>query len=138
MKPNMTSMIDVVFLLIVFFLLVMDLSQRDLERLELPLSRYADVERTRERPVMVNVDHDGRTTIRGEELRGANLDRALALEARGMRQAWDAERGAALPDDPLRIRADANAPMEAVEDVMRSSVEQSIWKLDLGARRGNE
>ena len=40
-EMDMTPMIDVVFLLIIFFVLVIDLSQRELEDLILPKATYA-------------------------------------------------------------------------------------------------
>ena len=39
MEMNMTPMIDVVFLLIIFFMIITDLTQQDLEELKLPVAR---------------------------------------------------------------------------------------------------
>ena len=41
MEMNMTPMIDVVFLLIIFFMIITDLTQQDLEELKLPEARSA-------------------------------------------------------------------------------------------------
>ncbi|MEO0662385.1 MAG: biopolymer transporter ExbD, partial [Planctomycetota bacterium] len=41
MDMDMTPMIDVVFLLIIFFMVITDLTQRDLEDLHLPLAEQA-------------------------------------------------------------------------------------------------
>ena len=38
MEMNMTPMIDVVFLLIIFFMIITDLTQQDLEELKLPVA----------------------------------------------------------------------------------------------------
>ena len=61
LKMDMTPMIDVVFLLIIFFVLVIDLSQQELEDLILPMAKYAvpDDQPPENRPVM-NITQDGR------------------------------------------------------------------------------
>ncbi|HED65639.1 MAG TPA: biopolymer transporter ExbD, partial [Planctomycetes bacterium] len=41
MEMNMTPMIDVVFLLIIFFMIITDLTQADLEQLQLPEAKSA-------------------------------------------------------------------------------------------------
>ena len=41
MEMNMTSMIDVVFLLIIFFMIITDLTQQDLEEMKLPKAMAA-------------------------------------------------------------------------------------------------
>ena len=41
MEMNMTPMIDVVFLLIIFFMVITDLTQQDLEELQLPTAENA-------------------------------------------------------------------------------------------------
>ena len=41
MDMDMTPMIDVVFLLIIFFMIITDLTQQDLEDLELPMAMHA-------------------------------------------------------------------------------------------------
>ena len=38
MEMNMTPMIDVVFLLIIFFMIITDMTQQDLEELTLPMA----------------------------------------------------------------------------------------------------
>ena len=62
---DMTPMIDCVFLLMIFFVLVIDLSQQDLEDLILPEAKRAvpDENPPEIRPI-VNISQDGRMIYR--------------------------------------------------------------------------
>jgi biopolymer transport protein ExbD len=66
LKMDMTPMIDCVFLLMIFFVLVIDLSQQDLEDLILPKAEYAvpDDKPADVRPI-VNLMQDGRVVHKG-------------------------------------------------------------------------
>ncbi len=66
LKMDMTPMIDCVFLLMIFFVLVIDLSQQDLEDLILPKATYAlpDDKPPEVRPI-VNIMQDGRVLHKG-------------------------------------------------------------------------
>ncbi|MEM7204255.1 MAG: biopolymer transporter ExbD [Planctomycetota bacterium] len=63
---DMTPMIDCVFLLMIFFVLVIDLSQNELEDLILPAAEYAvaDEDPPETRPV-INIMQDGRMIFKG-------------------------------------------------------------------------
>ena len=58
LELNMTSMIDIVFLLVVFFMIVIDMSQKELEVLTLPFSANAveDKGKEDEKRVIVNIE----------------------------------------------------------------------------------
>ena len=64
---DMTPMIDCVFLLMIFFVLVIDLSQQDLEDLILPKAEYItpDDDPPDVRPI-INVVQDGRVIYKGK------------------------------------------------------------------------
>lgn len=68
MPLNMTPMIDVVFLLIIFFMVITDLTQQDLEELELPVAQHATEDKPDPdewRPIL-NIPHDGRMVVKRE------------------------------------------------------------------------
>ncbi len=74
---NLTSLIDVVFLLLIFFMVTstfIDI-QRKLD-LELPEAKAADLEKKERKPIQIEMDRQGRITLDGEFV---NMQ---ALEAR--------------------------------------------------------
>jgi biopolymer transport protein ExbD len=146
---NMTPMIDVVFQLIVFFLVANDLSRKEIVDLDLP----AAVNVTDDRPVaddrmIVNVrrPHGAGSSspivsVRGRELNLAQLTRELQIRADLRRP-----KGPGTPSE-LRtlIRADRDAPWSHVQHVMQACATPhvSVYRLqfaatlpDAAARRG--
>ena len=117
---NMTPMIDVVFLLIIFFLVSSHLAKQEAQ-LELPLPEAA----TGEQPVMdgaprltVNVLGDGTLTLAGRRVGVEDLSKRLAEQLD--REGKDLE---------VRIRSDRNAPYSAVEPIMLACVRAGIWNV---------
>ena len=98
----MTPMIDIVFQLIVFFMLVSDMSVKQTEPVTLPTASAAIL--SRERETVINVLPDGRVKIGGR----THGDGAL--------EAFFEQRAQA--DRPLLIRADRSAPFESIQKVM--------------------
>jgi len=144
MEMNMTPMIDVVFLLIIFFMIITDLTQQDLEDLQLPVATAADQDKPdpkKKRPIF-NIKSTGeivvtRVPIYSPETHDnlpepfIEVKKTLAKIARDMPKA--VEDG--LPDDPLMIRGDASVPFKYVQQVMQICGEKGIgiWKTQLGA-----
>ena len=67
---NMTSMIDVVFLLIIFLMVITDLTQQDLEDLQLPTATNAQPDKPDPdefRPV-VNIKQDGSIWVKRQQI----------------------------------------------------------------------
>ena len=117
---NMTPMIDVVFLLIIFFLVSSHLAKQEAQ-LELPLPEAA----TGEQPVVdggprltVNVLGDGTLTLAGRRVGLEDLSERLAEQLD--REGKDLE---------VRIRSDRNAPYSAVEPIMLACVRAGIWNV---------
>ena len=115
---NMTPMIDVVFQLIIFFLLSSHLARQE-TRLPLPLPSAAsgqaehDIERPR---VTVNVLADGTLLVANRPTAADELT-ALLRE----RHAAHGERL------QVRIRADRGVPYPLAEPVMLACVQAGIW-----------
>jgi len=147
MEMNMTSMIDVVFLLIIFFMIITDLTQKDLEDLELPMVVHAVEDKpdpSEVRPI-VNILYDGsiivtRTTYYSPETHDSLPDpyheviRWLGLTADNMEKDGD------LPDGHLLIRADMSTPFKHIQKVMEFCGKEGvrIWKIQLAASVPNE
>jgi biopolymer transport protein ExbD len=142
-KPDMTPMIDCVFQLIIFFVLVIDLTQKDLESLKLPKAKFAvpDDAPPDIRPVL-NITQDGTMIYQGhpyytpqdpENFEG--VTKLLSLFANDMMTKAPLSPGSSmmLPDDPLLIRADIWTDFHFVAKLMEQCGKQGIqiWKLEL-------
>ncbi|MDZ7616670.1 MAG: biopolymer transporter ExbD [Patescibacteria group bacterium] len=121
---NMTPMIDVVFLLIIFFLVSSHLARQEVEmELNLPDARTgqdADPAETGRR-IVVNVLPEGAMVVGG---------RSLDTEALGEMIAYENRRGRA-PGEPLevRIRSDRQVPYRTVEPIMRACARAGVWRV---------
>lgn len=107
---DMTPMIDIVFLLLIFFLWTMQLVQDARTELDLPLEDGEQIAQTDQAGLIVNLLADG-TLIEGDEPITLERLKVLALATSGA----STSRGG--PPKPL-IRADRNAPAERLNQVM--------------------
>jgi len=145
MEMNMTPMIDVVFLLIIFFMIITDLTQQDLEELKMPAARSAqeDVPDPKIVRPIINIPQSGkmihkRNSLYDPEVDGDSmigLERFLADQANRMKAGEDG-----LPDNPLMIRADRGTEFKYIQRVMEICGKEGIriWKLELGAAQVEE
>lgn len=147
-KLDMTPMIDCVFLLIIFFVLVIDLSQQDLEDLILPKAEYAvpDDKPPEVRPIL-NIMQDGRVlykrnTIYDPATQGQNfteLERQLVHFRENLARDKTEEpigpggKMVTVVNDPILIRADKWTEWHYVGKVMEQCAKPSVafWKLEL-------
>jgi biopolymer transport protein ExbD len=117
---NMTPMIDVVFQLIIFFLLSNHLAQQE-SHLELDLPTAASGhEAPMESPprVTVSVLADGRVMLGTNEAPRDQIATRLEFERR--RTGDDLE---------VRIRADRSVPYDAVEPILLACAKSGIWNV---------
>lgn len=145
---DMTPMIDIVFQLIIFFMLITDMSQKDLEVLVLPPAETAspdDPDPKEIRPV-INIVADGKIFVMGDLLfdpenddEYAEVRAYLSRQSARMKRAPLVEGNPAsgmIPDDPLLIRADQATPFKHIQKVMELCGLQGIqiWKIQLAAK----
>ena len=149
MDMNMTPMIDVVFLLIIFFMIITDLTQQELEDIKLPVAQTCVPDKPDpkvKRPI-VNINAEGLMVAWGnvifdpevEDLRpleGYLADRARFMKKEGFNP--DLPIGPSnppLPADPLLIRADENTPFKYVQKIMEvcGKTGIQIWKIEIAA-----
>ena len=145
MEMDMTPMIDVVFLLIIFFMIITDLTQQDLEELRLPQARSAVEDKPDPKVVrpILNIPQSGKMIAKREEYYAPEVDgddmtrleRYLVDQAARMPKKMDEKVGAMLPDNPLMIRADEFTEFKYIQRIMEICGKQGIqiWKLELGA-----
>jgi len=127
---NMTPMIDVVFLLIIFFLISSHLARQEVQ-LELDLPRAGSGQRPDDdeiRRVIVNILPDGqrdrRIMVGGRLLRGEELTELIGYE--GRQTAGQLE---------VRIRSDRTVPYHVVEPVMLACARAGVWKVTFAVLR---
>jgi biopolymer transport protein ExbD len=117
---NMTPMIDVVFLLIVFFLVSNHLVRQESRiAVELPqaISGETDVPDNRVR-MTVTVLADGTIYLSGQPISPEDMERRLALLI--------AQEG---KDVEIRVRASRDLPYRLIAPLMVTCAKQGIWNL---------
>ncbi|MHC4262395.1 MAG: ExbD/TolR family protein [Planctomycetota bacterium] len=145
MEMNMTPMIDVVFLLIIFFMIITDLTQQELEDLVLPVAEEAveDKPNPDERRPILNIKQDGTIIVKREVIYTPEMDDYTELEQylSDMASLMDKEvpEGLTLevPDEPVLIRADEATPFKMIQKIMELCGKKGIqiWKVELAAKQ---
>jgi len=129
---NMTPMIDVVFLLIIFFLVSSHLAKQEVQR-DLPLpgaDSGIDPEDDQSPRVVINVESDGewfagtRSLGNGLDKKRENLRRRLLEKI--------AKSG---KDVEVRIRSDRTVAYGRVEPILRTCTEAGIWNVTFAVIR---
>lgn len=149
-EMDMTPMIDCVFLLMIFFVLVIDLSQKNLEDLILPRAVFQepDDKPPENRPI-INVLQNGSVIYNKEVVydpakHGKNYApiKQLLLDIRKLglfnktlklKEEKIGARMVALIDDPILIRADKWTEWNYIGEIMKqcSQPEIAFWKVEL-------
>lgn len=146
-EMDMTPMIDIVFQLIIFFMLITDMTQKDLEELVLPPAETASPDEPDPKEVrpVLNILADGSMLVKRELLYDpehddeyAGVRQYLADMARRMkREPLDESKpnGPTVPANALLIRADQSTPFNHIQKVMEMCGLQGIqiWKIQLAA-----
>lgn len=140
---DMTPMIDIVFLMIIFFIIVSDMSQKDLAELTLPKAEQAVDDKTEEGRMVINVLKDGDLEIKRIDY--GSLDGPMAVSAlRGYlaREVAKGEKdpGTTFSSRPLLVRADKETKFKEVQKVMRICGELGIqiYKVHLAAAQNEQ
>lgn len=117
---NMTPMIDIVFLLIIFFILSSHLARQETQ-LELSLPAAASGEQAGEdqaRRVIISVLPDGQLQLAGVVVNAQELEQKIQYESQ--RTDGDLE---------VRIRSDRQAPYRQVEPILVACARAGVWKV---------
>ncbi len=145
-EMDMTPMIDIVFNLLIFFMVVTDLSQKDLADLTLPLAHMAEEDKGDDPDdrVIVNIDKHGQILYKSrartlEEL-GTILDKAkrlydLKMKAKGKSGLEDIGGGAKASKLYVLLRADKDTPWQHVQWLMTIMAEQKLYKLQFATKK---
>jgi biopolymer transport protein ExbD len=123
---NMTPMIDVVFLLIIFFLVSSHLARQESQMdLELPIAVSGQDDVDLETPrITINVKTDGSLWLAGRPVAKEQLKERF-IDARD-KQGDDIE---------VRIRGSRSAPYSTVEQIMLACTGAKIWNVTYAVYR---
>lgn len=122
---NLTPMLDVVFTLLVFFMLATTFLERErLLGLELPVASHADAARKQPRELVIEVAHDGGLWIEGRRVDGPAL--ASALRETAARDATT----------PVTVRGDRRSQLEQVVHVLDECMRFGLANVGVTTRDG--
>ncbi len=126
LEINLTPLIDVVFLLLIFFMVSTSFERPSVLRIDLPEASTSETENL---PTVVEfiVSEDGRLFVGDDELvdqRQATVQAALA------------ERFRQTPDAVLVVRADGEAPHRLVVRVLDSAAAEGIRRVSIATVEG--
>ena len=125
----MTPMIDVVFLLIIFFLVSSHLARQESQMdLELPVAAAGEEDTNQDVPrLTINVKADGTLWLAGRPIAANQLTTRFAAA-----QAKEGE------NIEVRIRGSRSAPYSAVEPIMLACTGAKIWKVSYAVYREDQ
>jgi biopolymer transport protein ExbD len=142
-EPNLTPMLDMVFQLVTFFMLVINFKSAEMDlSLKLPVVGSArPVETHGQRGLLVlNIDNGGSLKIYGRTIK--DIENYIAKEAHASRMAAgitaaDSEAGQDLPTT-IVIRADRATPFKMLNRVIKACQENGFRKFALKAMNKEE
>lgn len=121
---NLTSLIDVVFLLLLFFILTTSFNRESALRIDLPkASEQAAVEE--QKPIMLSIDAAGEFYVDGRQVVNTQVEsvKRVLRAALGERK-----------DPPLIISADAKTPHQAVVTAMDAARQVGLIHLSIATK----
>jgi biopolymer transport protein ExbD len=141
--PNMTPMIDIVFQLIIFFMLIMDMSKAQLEPVVLPYAKKAIKEKVPDLQMLViNVLKEGEIKINGKlywkPSMGDDMKRLEdEFESRRQNRMYQEVAGKAdWVKYPVLIRCDRSTPFEHLQKILMIATHHGgVTKVQLGAKQ---
>jgi biopolymer transport protein ExbD len=123
---NMTPMIDVVFQLIIFFLVTSHFAKQEAHLpLPLPAADSSEAAKNDEAPrLVINVTADGMLLFAGRSLTAEELQQQLSRRINDLGK-----------DVEVRIRADRSVPYRHIEPVLLSCARVGIWNVNYAVFR---
>lgn len=117
---NIAPLIDVVLLLIIFFMTVSQISKTEAEPLNLPeAERAKDIQKEENKRVIISVRKDGSVSVLGE-LQTLEQVRTLLKDEKTRREAADIR---------VLIRGDANAEWQSIEKIVALCRDEGLLRV---------
>jgi len=146
-NPNLIPMIDIMFLLLLFFMLGADMGQRDLESVRLPKASEAVPDKNKAERLTINANHrlqqrceayDRKNICRDDThwnltFRGQDCTETKTL-VQALAQAPDPQ-GRPLSERRVMIRADGAAPFGLAQRAILACAQNGIYKVEVGAAK---
>jgi biopolymer transport protein ExbD len=145
-EPNLTPLLDVVFQLITFFMLVINFSNENYDsRIKLPVAGSArpldDPGAAQEDRLVLNIDSKGQLLFNGKTFSGGQAEEQIKFEAQLARENLKALRGKKV--DPAEglptrvvIRADRDTQFTPIYNMITACQTNGFRKFDLKAMTG--
>jgi biopolymer transport protein ExbD len=123
---NMTPMIDIVFQLIIFFLVASHLAQQEVElELSLPQAQSGrSLQEDQGRRLTVNVNPSGEILLAGKKLHVDEFRRIVQYE--------HAQHGDQVE---VRVRCDRRVPYQAVDPILLACAQSGVWDVTFAVIR---
>jgi biopolymer transport protein ExbD len=145
-KMDMTPMIDVVFNLVIFFMLVTDINQKDLADLVLPVAHMAAEDKGDDPDdrLIINVDKKGQVLVKGQPTSLEQLSQYLEtardrynkrMQALGKSGTEIVEGGGEASKLYVLLRADKETPWQHVQYIMTIMAEAKLYKLQFATKQ---
>ena len=124
---QLAPMIDIVFLLLIFFIVTWQFSRSELDlKVSVPSSTDSKEQESRSfREIIINVRDDGSTFVNGQQLDKNDLfDKLSAITQVDRNQ-------------PIRVRGDAGTDFQHVVEVMDICTRAGIWNVSFATQRSS-
>ena len=124
---NLTPLIDVVFLLLIFFMVSTTFEKQSKLKVDLPEASAAATEQSKD-SVVIGIDAKGRFFINDRQLVNTQLD---TLKMALMKTVGENK------DTPLILRADAKTPHQSVVTAMDAAAQLGLTRLSIATLENN-
>jgi biopolymer transport protein ExbD len=131
MELNMTPMIDVVFQLLIFFIVVSEVASYDrVADLTLPVADMARPEQVKPNRLIISVDRNNNIWVARRQLTLADVEQLLRFEKMHAARGGDKR-----TSQPVLIQADRNSEWRVVQDIIERAAELKFWQLAFSAKK---
>lgn len=129
LSVNLTPLIDVVFLLLIFFMVTTSFTRDTQINLELPTAEAGNPLKSKSEMVEISIDGDGRYFVNTQPLVNSQvktLKRAIRQVSKGNTEL------------PVIVSSDANTPFQAVVSAMDAAGQLGLTNIQLATRNPAE
>ncbi|HUW33127.1 MAG TPA: biopolymer transporter ExbD [Planctomycetota bacterium] len=130
-RINMTPMIDVVFQLLIFFMLCTDLATKESLELTLPRVTEAVPDEGEAGRQTINIDKAGKVYVGKYPVTLDELEKVIKIEA-----SIHQSRRENVSEKPILIRADSDSQFGVIQEIMQLCVKHKVYKLSFAAKIG--
>jgi biopolymer transport protein ExbD len=146
LELDMTPIIDIIFNLLIFFMIVTDLSQKDIVELTLPIAHMAEEDKADDEDdrLILNVDTKGQVLHRSKAISLDELSTVLKdqirlynvkMKDRGKTGEVEISPGVKASKLSVLLRADRDTPWQHVQWLMTVMAERKLYKLQFATKK---